>query len=395
MMAPSSSPPAGQPAAEVEMSDGRRWARWLGPPIVLGAVALAMSQFHAGAEAGGRTTPPPAGACAASPIVMDAAGRPQRDVGPGSWWTLAERLDGHGVMAGRRLTVGRGGAATFALDVPVETVASGPVGGVVVVATDDDQRSTIRLVSGEGKCSWTVGENPDVVRGAVLDPLDGSVLAHLVSRATRADLGTWRFASSGPASVADPVLVAPALDAGQLDGPAWVTDLRLDSTGRLLAVQSCTDTGCLTRIVDLQAAAMQPVMLRGARTSEAQGPMLGFANGKLLTWAACPGYPCAIQAWDVATGTSSVVLDRADGAAITRDGRFLVASTNSATGRALRLDLIGGARALIRGLRAGELLLSPGVTAASGVQLAPDEVGVGAPGGAPRSFRPAAAEVIP
>jgi hypothetical protein len=384
-----------QPAAEVEMSGGRRWARWLGPPIVLGAVALVLSQLHAGAEAGGRTTPPPVGVCAASPLVTDAAGRPRRDAGPGSWWTLGERLDAHGAMAGRRLAVGRGGATTFALDLPVEAVASGPVGGVVVLAADVDQRSEIRLVSVGGACSWLVGSSGDVVRGAILDPRDGSVLAHLVSRAARDDVGTWRFGGAGEAALGPPTLVAPALDAGMLDGPAWVTDVRLDTTARLLAVQSCTDRGCLTRVFDLESSAAAPVVLRGASAGTAQGPMLGFANGKLLTWAACPGYPCAVQAWDLASGTSSIVLDRAEGAAVTRDGRFLLASTDSRAGRTLRLDLVTGRAVLVRGLRAGELLLASGVAATSGVQLGPDEVAVGAPGATPHSFRPVAAEVIP
>ncbi|MEA2675098.1 MAG: hypothetical protein QOI92_2290 [Chloroflexota bacterium] len=377
------------------MSGGRRWARWLGPPIVLGAVALVLSQLHAVEVAGGRTTSPPVGSCAASPLATDAAGKPRRDVGPGSWWTLADRLDAHGAMAGRRLAVGRGGATTFGLDLPVESAASGPVGGVVVLATDGDLRSEIRLVSVSGACLWPVGSSGDVVRGAILDPLDGSVLAHLVSRANRADLGTWRFGGPGSAASDDPALVAPPLDEGLLNGPAWVTDLRLDTTARLLAVQSCTDTGCVTRVFDLQAAASAPVVLRGATADAAQGPMLGFANGKLLTWAACQGYPCAVRAWDLATAASSIVIDRADGAALTRDGRFLVASTDSRAGRTLRIDLVTGKAVLVRGVRAGEQLLSSGVAATSGVQLNADEVALGAPGAAPHSFRPIAAEVIP
>jgi hypothetical protein len=377
------------------MSGVRRWARWLGPPIVLGAVALVLSQLHAGEAVGGRTTPPPVGACVASPLATDAAGKPRRDVGPGSWWTLADRLDARGVMAGRRLAVGQGGATTFGLDLPVESAASGPVGGVVVLATDGDRRSEIQLVSVSGACSWLVGSSGDVVRGAILDPLDGSVLAHLVSRATRADLGTWRFGGPGNATPDTPVLVAPPLADGVLNGPAWVTDLRLDTTARLLAIQSCTDTGCLSRVFDLQAPANAAFVLRGATTEAAQGPMLGFANGKLLTWAACQGYPCAVQAWDLATAASSVLIDRADGAAVTRDGRFLLASTDSRAGRTLRLDLVTGKAVLVRGVRAGEQLLSSGVAATSGVQLNADEVAVGAPGGAPRSFRPIAAEVIP
>ena len=372
----------------------RRWARWLAPPLVIGAIALALSQLHAGAEAGGRKTAPPIGACAASPVVRDAAGKPRRDVGPGSWWTLGDRLDSHGSMTGRHLAVGHGGTTTFALDLPVESLASGPTGGVVVLAADDGQRSTLDLVSAEGSCSFEIGRSQDVIRGAILDPSNGSVLAHLVGRATRADLGTWRFGV--PGSLGDPVFVAPAIGAA-LDGPAWVTDLRLDSTARFLAIQSCTDAGCLTRVFDLQTPAA-PVVLGSAHPDQSgtgQGSMLGFANGSLLTWAACAGYPCQVLAWNLQTGVASTIFERADGAAVTRDGRFLVVSTDVTKGMTARVDLVRGGAVLLRGVQPGELPLAGGVTATSGVQLAADEVAIGARGATPHAFRPAAAEVIP
>jgi hypothetical protein len=376
---------------------GRRWSRWLGPPIALVAVALVLSRMQAGAEAGGRTTPPKAGACAASPIVTNTKGKPKRDVGAGAWWRLGERLDGNGAMAGRQLAVGRGGSTTLLLDLPTESVASGPVGGVVVVATDDGRTSELRLVSVTGACSWLVDTSDDVVRGAILDPGDGSVIAHLVSRATRADLGTWRFGA--PGALTKPALVAAALADGAPDGPAWITDLRLDATGQLLAVQSCTDTGCLTRVFDLRVPGRQPGLLQGGRGGQhsagAQGPLLGFANGRLVTWAACSGFPCPVQSWDLAAGTSSILLDTASAAAVTPDGRFLVATTDARTGRTLRLELATGALALVKGLRADELLLPTGVAATSGLQAGADEIAVAAPGANPHSFRPAAAEVIP
>ena len=367
---------------------GRRWSLWLGPPIALLAVALVLGRFQAGAEAGGRTTPPPTGACAASPISRDAAGRPNRVVGPGSWWKLTERLDADGAMAGRQLAVGRGGATTLMLDLAIETVASGPIGGVVVVATDDGRRSEIRLVSGSQACSWLIDQSEDIVRGAVLDPGDGSVLAHLVDRETRADLGTWRFGA--PGALAQPALVATALPPGTVEGPVWTTDLRLDQAGRSLAVQSCTETGCLTRLFDLRVPGRDPAILTGA-----QGSLLGFAPGRLLTWAACFGFPCGIQSWDLASGTATTLLDRADAAAVTGDGRYVVASTDARAGHALRIELATGARALVKGIDAAEVLLPVGVAATSGIQVAADEIGVGTPGGNPRSFRPAAAEVIP
>jgi hypothetical protein len=360
---------------------------WLAPPIAALAVALVLSRFQAGAEAGGKTAPPVAGACGASPIAKDATGKPKRDVGPGSWWKLTERLDGAGAMAGRQLAVGRGGSTALLLDLATETVASGPIGGVVVVASDDERRSEISLVSSLGACSWLVDQSADVVRGAILDPGDGSVLAHLVDRQTRADLGTWRF--NGKDALAQPALVAPALAPGAIDGPVWITDLRLDQAGHILAVQSCTDSGCLTRLFDLRVPGKDPTVLAGG-----QGSLLGFAGKRLLTWAACPGFPCGIQSWDIATARATVVLDRADAAAVTPDGRFVVASTDVGAVHTLRIELGSGTRALIKGISGDDLLLPVGVAATSGVQLGADEIPVGAPGANPHAFRPAAAEVI-
>jgi hypothetical protein len=376
---------------------GRPWKWWLGPPIALVVVALALSQLQAGAEAGGRTTPPAAGACPTSPLATNAAGKPARDVGPVTWWKLAEQLDDNGAMTGRRLAVGRGGSTSLLLDLPAESVANGPIGGVVVVATDDGRSSEIRLLSAPGACSWLVDTTADVVRAVILDPGDGSVIAHLVDRATRADLGTWRFGARG--ALARPALVAAALPEGSLDGPAWITDLRLDVNGRLLAVQSCTDTGCLARVFDLGVPDRPPATLRGGRAGQhatgAQGPLLGFSNGRLVTWAACAGFPCQVETWDLATGTSQVLLDSASAAAVTPDGRFLVATTDAPSGRTLRIELATGTRALVKGLRPDELLLPGGAAATSGLQLGSDEVAVTAPGANPRSFRPAAAEVLP
>jgi hypothetical protein len=374
-----------QPAAEVEMSRGR-WALWLGPPIAVLAIGLVLSRFQPGAEAGGRSTAPPTGDCAVSPVATDAAGTVQTDVGSGAWWRLAEKLDEAGSMAGRELAVGRGGATGLALDLAVESTASGPVGGVVVVASDDGRRSTVRLVSAVAGCSWLVHQSQDVVRGAILDPSDGTVLGHLVERATRADLGTWRFGA--PGALTKPVLVAPPLDAG--DKTIWVTDLRLDQVGGSLAVQSCGEASCLTRIFDLQVPGAAIATLEGE-----QGALIGLAGGRLVTWSACPNLPCSILTWDIATGARRQVIDAAQAAAVTADGRWLVATLDASAGRTLRYELGTGAHWLVRGVAAGELVLRAGAGATSGLQLKADEVGTTLPGAIPHPFRPAAAEVIP
>ena len=172
----------------------RRWTIWLGPPIAVVAIALLLSRFQPGAEAGGRVTVAPAGVCASSPIEKDGHGKPNVAARQGSWWSLSGQLDGTGALVGRHLALGRGGAANLALELGADAMASGPTGGFVAVTADDGRHSQVRLVSIDRGCSFTVGETSEVARGAILDAADGSVLVHLVDRESRADLGTWRYA---------------------------------------------------------------------------------------------------------------------------------------------------------------------------------------------------------
>ena len=366
---------------------GRRWAIWVGVPVAVVAIGLALNRLQPGAEAGGRVTPPPAGTCAESPIPRAAGGKPNRAAGAGSWWRLDDRLDDQGSIVGRRLAVGRDGTIGLLVDLSVESAASGPIAGIVVATMDDGQRSGIRLVSAVDRCSWELATSANVVRGAILDPADGSVIAHLVDRATRADLGTWRFTAD---PLAEPVRIAPALPVDAV-GPVWVTDLRLDTAGRRLAIQSCGEEQCQTRIFDLGLPAKGPSVLAGQ-----QGALIGWAGTRLVTWSRCSMLPCGIVSWDaIAGGDPEPVHSRADAAAVTPDGRFVLASTNARQGRTLRIELATGTKQLVLGVAEGEIPLMGGTNAVSGLQLGPDEVAIGAPGANPRPFRPSAAEVMP
>jgi len=362
----------------------RRWPLWLAPPIALIATAVVLGRLQPLVEAGGRHSPAPPGACPSAPLANDSA------AATGSaWWTLTDRIDHTGTLAGHVLAVGRGGAAGLTLELPAEASVSGPVRGAVLAASDDGRSSRLRVVSASGACSWLIDETFDVVRGAVLDPADGSVLAHLVDRATRADLGTWRFGGGG--ALGEPTIVLGPLPRGRLDGPAWTTELRLDAAAGLLAVQSCADTGCATRLVDLSGDGPRVRELAGR-----QGSLVGLVGGRVLTWARCPGvFPCGVEAWDLETGTVVTILDGAQAAAITADGRYLAATVDGHTGRTIRIDLASGARALVVGPPAGEFVLADGAAAVAGLEVADDEIAVMTPGGIPHPFRPAAAEVIP
>jgi hypothetical protein len=386
MLPPSSPPPARQPAAEVEMSR-RRWVIWLVPPVALLAVALALSRFQPGAEAGGRTTALPVGACAAPPMKKDGHGKANLAGGEGSWWSLQGRLDSDGALAGRHLALGRGGSANLALELAPDTLASGPVGGIVALTTDDGRHSQIRLVAQDLGCSFVVAETADLARGAVVDPSDGAVIAHLVDRESRADLGTWRYTADGSG---EPALVGPPLQPDPQRGPNWTTDLRLDGGGNLLAIQSCTDTSCRTRVFDLRKG-LVPV----ATFDREQGSMIGLTSAGLLTWDQCLGLPCGIVHWDLRTGAAVVVVARAESAAVSANGKFLVAVTDASVGGDVRVDLETGAIKGIRGVNRNERLVGGGVLATQGIQLRPDEVGLAAEGTIPRPFSPAGAEVTP
>ena len=365
----------------------RRWSIWLGPPIALIAIALALSRFQAGAEAGGRTTVQSAGACASSPMEKNGRGQPNPGVGHGAWWTLSGLLDANGALVGRHLAMGRGGAANLTLDLPSDALASGPTGGIVAVTADDGRHSQVSLVSEANGCAFTLASTPELARGAIVDPADGSVLVHLVDREGRADLGTWRYAADG---TGERVLVAPALEPDAARGPTWVTDLRVASDARLLAVQSCTDMGCLTRVFDMELG-LVPV----ARFEGAQGSLIGFGADGVITWGQCFGFPCPIQRWSSSTGEATIVVAKAESAAVSANGRFLVAVTDSMRNGFVRVDLSAGDVKGLRGMNANERLVPGGVLGLLGIEVRPDEVGLASDGAIPHPFSPAGAEVLP
>lgn len=364
---------------------GKRWARWLALPLAFVAVTLVLSRFQPGAEAGGRTPPPKAGACAGS-SPLGTAGLDQAAIagGHGTWWRLTDTLDSNGELVGRTLFAGRAAKTTITMPLGVESMARGPVGGLIVVTNDDGRVSEIRVVSIGNGCSWLVHRDTNVVRSAILDPLAATAYAHIVQRETRADLGTFRL-SGGDVDAALDRVVEPLAPQSDL-GPIWATELRLDANGEALAVQSCSDNGCVSRVVSFGAFGKPVTTVRG----EGQGSIIGFAGDRIVTWAFCAGMPCDVQAWTAGAGKPATIAGRAVGAGLTKDGRYLVVVTD-ATGHAARLDLLTGTTTGIRGVAAGELPLGGNLTATSGLDVADDEVGLASNAGDPHSLAPGAA----
>lgn len=362
---------------------GRRWSLWLGPPVALVAIALVVSQFQPGAEAGGRVTPRPAAVCAdAAPKLRGL------QAVRGTWWRIVDRLDGSGALVGRTLFAGRAGPTNLTLELGAESMASGPVGGMVVVTSDDGRFSEVRLVLAAEGCSWLIHRAEDVVRSAILDTSGGAVLAHLVKRETRDDLGTWRISGMDPDATLERVLgpLPPQADLG----PIWATELRVDMTGNRLVVQSCAEAGCVTRVVSLGDPGREPALVGGTE----QGTIIGLAGKRLLTWAQCQGLPCAVQAWSAGVAKPETLVELAAGAAVTGDGRYVVAVLD-ATGRASRVDLVGKSNQRIQGIAAGDLPLGAGVGAYAGFEVGPDEVPISAAAADPRAFNPARAALAP
>lgn len=366
----------------------RRWPVLLGPPLILIAAMLVLGRTDLAVIAGRATTVPTLAACSAPGKVS-----PDHPA-PGSWWKTTDKVDPSGTLVGRQLFVGHGANAGASLDLPVESSVSGPIDGIVAVTADDGTRSQVSLVSVVAGCAVVIDERGDVVRSAIIDPGDGSVFAHVVARGTRADLGTYRISLTSTGT-SEARLIAPPLGtlSGEV-GTVWATVLHLNADGTHLAVQSCADIGCLTRVFDLAAPDAAPRIVRGAD----QGPLLGFAGADLVTWQACVGYPCPVLAWDVVTGHTRSLVDGANAAALTADGRRLVAMAANAAGvHAIEVDTATGRSTGLRGIAPGSRPIGSGPAATLGLEVAADEVALASPGGDPIALRPdsAAEEALP
>ncbi len=362
----------------------RPWPILVGSAAIVVAAVVVASNLQPAARAGGRAVAAVPGTCRQSPART-------ANPDPGATWRLADRLDAGGSMVGRTLAVGHGGSVELALDLPVEGSARGPVDGLVVVSADDGWRSEIRLVSATEACSWLVASLDDVVRSAVYDAANKVVVAHLVDRVTRADRGIWRVSAFAANDEVPAQIAPPAGAAAAALGTIWTTDLRVDATARRLAIQQCSQAGCVTRLVDLRGR--RGIQIVGRRPA-LQGGLIGLAPRSIVTWDWCPGLPCPILAWDLATGDPSLLTEGAIAAALTGDGRHLVLVKSAPGGTTLRIDLVSRAEHRIEPFEAGALPLADGPGALVGLEVEADEIAIGAFDGDPRPFRPAAAEAL-
>jgi hypothetical protein len=159
-------------------------------------------------------------------------------------------------------------------------------------------------------------------------------------------------------------------------GRTFSTDLSWDVAGDRLAIQSCGEVACRTRIITRSG--------RLAATLEAPdlGVLVGFDEDRVVTYGACRGLPCPIVSTDVVTGGRRVIEPSGGPAVIvaTRDGARLVHEVPAATGRGLRSIDLDGTFGSDLGPIPDDLGLRPGATRFEGatrlppgwVLLAPD-----------------------
>lgn len=320
--------------------------RWgLAGSIVLIAVVSAISLGRAPAmrAADPPWDPPPCGAEA--PAVA----------GHGAWFRLDPDLDGKGWLVGQRLTIGSlDGDVRHRIDLAPESFASGPVGDLVLVGSDDERASRLQVVDPVRGCATDLATESAVIRSAILGPDARSVLEHRVNRTTREDEGIWQRPRDGqPAR-----RVLAGLPPDPAFGPTFSTDLRLTPDGALL-VASCGEARCRVRVLATDTGSVHSV--------QPTGPVLGATSDEVITYGICPGLPCEIVATALSDGHRRVVLPAAGLAAMPADGSPEVIFETSA-GEIATLDLATNA---IRADRApaGTAPVRGGSTATSGASV--------------------------
>jgi hypothetical protein len=282
-----------------------RWLRWIGTGVI--AIVAVGSVASTAVGAGQRPWPP--GSCPDEPGSRADAARSAASTGLGDlrsqpWFRQDPHLDRTGALQGQRLALGLDGArSSWLVDLPAESFAAGPFGRVVLVGSDDGTTSRLEALDVAGECAWPVGqETADVIRRATLDPTGTTVYDMRVDRATRADLGVWARPLDGSLPA---VQIIEPIASDERFGRTWSTEFTWDLSGDRLAIQSCGEAACRTRVYDPSGGPLRVV------SDPDLGTLVGLSGDALVTYAACPGLPCPVLAVDVDTAERRTLTDAA------------------------------------------------------------------------------------
>jgi hypothetical protein len=357
-----------------------RWFRRAGPGVAtLGAVALVASTAFG---AGERTWDPPPCPGTADPVDLRAGTL-------GGWFQLDPLIEA-GERRGQRLSVGTAdGDAPRVVSLDPESFASGPVGDRLLVGTDDGAMSRLAIIDLRGACRRDVATSRDVIRRATLTPDGGAIYEFRVDRVTRADLGVWRRDLRQPGA---PTRVLAPITPDARFGRTWSTEFSWSTDGGRLAVQSCGEVACRTRVLD-------PVTGRTQRvTDPALGPLVGLTRDRVVMHGACRGLPCPLLSVGLDDGVRVVLEPAAGRAALAIDPQRqprVVHELQGATPgfRSVRLD--GGDPRRLAADPSGMRLVPGGRGSTQGVEAGPewlalthDQTAAGDPAQAPRLRHP-------
>ena len=348
-----------------------RW-RVLGPPALGFAALQLLLGGSIGASGQGSATKDGTGSRAQGrgPTGVEECRAEYSDAAR-AWYQLDEQTDSRGALTGYTLRHGLLGVrARGSRQLPPESFVAGPFGGALVYGLDDGAASEVHLLDTSSGCETVVARSAHLVRRASLDPARTHLYYHLRERRTRGDLGVWRH-KLGNVGLGEQIL--PALgDAPRRSrfGPTFSTEFAWSADGSALAVQSCAAFECRTRVVEPATG------LTSTYDAPGQGELLAVTGGHLVTYAACAGLPCPVQAIDRRSGRARVLVGAAGAAIVVQDrDQHLLVYESAASGHGYEVAALnvvsGGARVVHRAPSAELRLLPRPSRALAAASLAP------------------------